>query len=76
MEHDDDEGVLDRANYISLLISLLPCPFCLSLSITRSCSQESESIVELKNVLGVTSLPAGTLALGSEGIKKGKKKSS
>lgn len=32
--------------------------------------QESESIVELKNVLGVTSLPAGTLALGSEGIKK------
>lgn len=31
--------------------------------------KERESIVELKNVMGVESLPAGTLALGSEGIK-------
>ena len=33
--------------------------------------EEKETIAELKNVLGVTVLPAGTLALGSEGIKQG-----
>jgi serine/threonine-protein phosphatase 2B catalytic subunit len=33
--------------------------------------EEKETIAELKNVLGVSTLPAGTLALGSEGIKKG-----
>ncbi len=32
--------------------------------------EEKETIAELKNVMGVTSLPAGTLALGSEGIKQ------
>ncbi|KAJ3218162.1 3',5'-cyclic-nucleotide phosphodiesterase (PDEase) (3':5'-CNP) [Clydaea vesicula] len=32
--------------------------------------KESESIVELKNVMGVDNLPAGTLALGAEGIKQ------
>ncbi|KAI8803269.1 Metallo-dependent phosphatase-like protein [Cladochytrium replicatum] len=31
--------------------------------------QEHESIMELKNVMGVKVLPAGTLALGAEGIK-------
>lgn len=33
--------------------------------------EEKETIAELKNVLGVSTLPAGTLALGSEGIKQG-----
>ena len=33
--------------------------------------QEKESIMELKNVLGVTTLPPGTLADGVEGIKQG-----
>ncbi|KAI8930101.1 Metallo-dependent phosphatase-like protein [Entophlyctis helioformis] len=32
--------------------------------------QEKESIMELKNVLGVQHLPPGTLALGAEGIKQ------
>ncbi|TPX62007.1 hypothetical protein SpCBS45565_g07113 [Spizellomyces sp. 'palustris'] len=32
--------------------------------------QESESIMELKNVMGTETLPPGTLALGAEGIKK------
>ncbi|KAJ1558871.1 3',5'-cyclic-nucleotide phosphodiesterase (PDEase) (3':5'-CNP) [Nowakowskiella sp. JEL0078] len=32
--------------------------------------QEQESIMELKNVMGVKTLPAGTLALGAEGIKQ------
>ncbi|KAI9094893.1 Metallo-dependent phosphatase-like protein [Phlyctochytrium arcticum] len=32
--------------------------------------QESESIMELKNVMGTTTLPPGTLALGAEGIKQ------
>lgn len=32
--------------------------------------QESESIAELKHVMGTSQLPAGTLALGVEGIKK------
>jgi serine/threonine-protein phosphatase 2B catalytic subunit len=32
--------------------------------------EEKETIAELKNVMGVTSLPAGTLALGAEGIKQ------
>eukprot|EP00842_Homolaphlyctis_polyrhiza_P006030 jgi/Hompol1/6428/HPOL_002893-RA len=32
--------------------------------------EEKESIMELKNVLGVQHLPPGTLALGSEGIKQ------
>nr|KAJ3418955.1 3',5'-cyclic-nucleotide phosphodiesterase (PDEase) (3':5'-CNP) [Polyrhizophydium stewartii] len=33
--------------------------------------EEKESIMELKNVLGVQHLPPGTLALGAEGIKQG-----
>ena len=33
--------------------------------------EEKETIAELKNVMGVQSLPAGMLALGSEGIKQG-----
>lgn len=32
---------------------------------------DSESIAELKNLMGTTQLPTGYLALGSEGIKKG-----
>ncbi|KAL2916872.1 3',5'-cyclic-nucleotide phosphodiesterase (PDEase) (3':5'-CNP) [Polyrhizophydium stewartii] len=32
--------------------------------------EEKESIMELKNVLGVQHLPPGTLALGAEGIKQ------
>lgn len=32
--------------------------------------QDSEAIAELKHVMGTTQLPAGTLALGSEGIKQ------
>ncbi|KAJ3080936.1 3',5'-cyclic-nucleotide phosphodiesterase (PDEase) (3':5'-CNP) [Quaeritorhiza haematococci] len=32
--------------------------------------QESESIIELKNVMGVQNLPVGTLALGAEGIRR------
>ncbi|KAJ3160869.1 3',5'-cyclic-nucleotide phosphodiesterase (PDEase) (3':5'-CNP) [Geranomyces michiganensis] len=32
--------------------------------------EESESIMELKNVMGTSTLPPGTLALGAEGIKK------
>ncbi|KAJ3039604.1 3',5'-cyclic-nucleotide phosphodiesterase (PDEase) (3':5'-CNP) [Rhizophlyctis rosea] len=32
--------------------------------------EESESIMELKNLTGSTTLPPGTLALGAEGIKK------
>lgn len=35
------------------------------------CREESESIMELKNLTGSTTLPPGTLALGAEGIKKG-----
>jgi serine/threonine-protein phosphatase 2B catalytic subunit len=33
--------------------------------------EESESIMELKNLLGKTQLPTGYLALGAEGIKAG-----
>jgi serine/threonine-protein phosphatase 2B catalytic subunit len=33
--------------------------------------EESESIMELKNLMGTPSLPSGYLALGAEGIKKG-----
>jgi serine/threonine-protein phosphatase 2B catalytic subunit len=33
--------------------------------------QEKENIVELKSILGVSNLPAGTLQNGSEGIKRG-----
>ncbi|KXS21730.1 calcineurin A [Gonapodya prolifera JEL478] len=32
--------------------------------------EESENIAELKAIMGVNALPAGTLALGAEGIKK------
>jgi serine/threonine-protein phosphatase 2B catalytic subunit len=32
---------------------------------------EREQIAELKNVMGVENLPAGSLALGAEGIKNG-----
>lgn len=32
---------------------------------------DSESIAELKNLMGTTQLPTGYLALGTEGIKKG-----
>jgi serine/threonine-protein phosphatase 2B catalytic subunit len=32
--------------------------------------EESESVMELKNVTGTGKLPYGTLALGAEGIKK------
>lgn len=32
---------------------------------------EHEQIAELKNVMGVENLPAGSLALGAEGIKSG-----
>jgi serine/threonine-protein phosphatase 2B catalytic subunit len=34
---------------------------------------EREQIAELKNVMGVANLPAGSLALGAEGIKNGMK---
>lgn len=33
--------------------------------------EECESITELKNLMGTTILPQGSLALGAEGIKKG-----
>lgn len=33
--------------------------------------EESESIMELKNLMGSSALPSGYLALGAEGIKKG-----
>ena len=33
--------------------------------------EESERVMELKNVTGTGRLPYGTLALGAEGIKKG-----
>ncbi len=32
--------------------------------------EEAESVVELKNVMGVSSLPAGTLHLGAEGLRR------
>jgi hypothetical protein len=33
--------------------------------------KESENIAELKNILGTSHLPAGTLQSGAEGIKTG-----
>ncbi|RKP02427.1 hypothetical protein CXG81DRAFT_7391, partial [Caulochytrium protostelioides] len=39
-------------------------------SVFKTLRQESESIMELKNVMGTTNLPPGTLALGAEGIRR------
>lgn len=37
----------------------------------KTLRKEQENIQELKHMLGVNHLPAGTLQLGSEGIKRG-----
>lgn len=37
----------------------------------KTLRKEKENIAELKNILGVNSLPAGTLQNGSDGIKEG-----